>query len=137
MTGDVNLRNCSAQQDENNRIDSIFKFAQDARKSTGVLTTTRVTHATPAASYAQSASRYWESNENTPEGCDDIALQLVYGQIGTNLDVVMGGGRRHFLPTENNAGLRTDNRNLISEYQKLQEKNQHRVQVVQNRVKNN
>lgn len=134
VTGDVNLRNCSAQHDESNRIDSIFKYAQNAKKSTGVITTTRVTHATPAASYAHSASRYWESDVGTADGCDDIALQLIHGEIGANLHVVMGGGRRHFLPTDGNAGLRTDCRDLISEYKDLQEKNGHRALVVQNKV---
>lgn len=134
VTGDVNLRNCSGQQDEANRVDSIFKYAQDAQKSTGVITTTRVTHATPSACYAQTASRYWESNENTAEGCDDIALQLIHGEIGSKLDVAMGGGRRHFLPTRINGGLRTDDRDLIDEYLTLQEKNGFRARVVQNRV---
>jgi alkaline phosphatase len=50
----------------------------------GVVTTTRVTHATPAASYANSADRDWEAydgykfNKKTlNQGCKDIAAQLV------------------------------------------------------------
>lgn len=134
VSGDVNLRECSEQQNESNRVDSIFKYAQDAKKATGVLTTTRITHATPAASYAQSASRYWESNENAFEGCDDIAHQLIHGKIGSNLDVVMGGGRRHFLPSTD-AGMRTDGRNLIGEYLSLQQEKGFNARVVQNRVR--
>lgn len=132
VTGDVNLRNCTAQRDNSTRVDSILKFAQDAGKSTGVVTTTRITHATPAAGYARSSSRYWESNENTPEGCDDIAHQLVHGEIGSRLDVVLGGGKRHFVPTPN--GLRTDNRNLIGEYLSLHETNSKRPKAVFNKV---
>ena len=115
VTAAVNLRECLKQQDNKTHVDSIFKFAQDSGKSTGVVTTTRITHATPASAYAHTSSRYWESNEGTPEGCDDIALQLIHGEVGSRLDVAMGGGRRHFIPTEA-SGMRTDGRNLLNEF---------------------
>lgn len=140
LTGDVNLRNCTAQQEENNHVDSIFKYAQDAGKATGFVTTTRVTHATPAATYAKSASRYWEFNEEAPPGCDDIAYQMIHGGIGSKLDVVMGGGRRSFLPNDTlvngntEPGWRTDNRNLIEEYKEIQLAQNKRASFVQNRV---
>lgn len=52
------------------------------------MTTTRVTHASPAGCYAHSAERYWESDadfldpyrhgpENLKYNCKDIAKQLV------------------------------------------------------------
>lgn len=49
----------------------------------GIVTTTRVNHATPSAAYAHSADRDWYSdNEMPPEalsqGCKDIAYQLMY-----------------------------------------------------------
>lgn len=72
LTADVNLRNCSASKNESSQVDSIFKYAQDARKATGIVTTTRLTHATPAAAYAVSASRQWEGNENVPEGQENF-----------------------------------------------------------------
>ena len=58
----------------------------------GVVTTTRVTHATPAATFASSADRNWENNEANGlkgrKGCnDDIAKQLIYGEIGQKLKV--------------------------------------------------
>ena len=50
-------------------------------KSVGVVTSTRITHATPAAAYAKTPSRDWESDEDMKDtGCDtvkDIARQLV------------------------------------------------------------
>lgn len=51
-------------------------------KSVGIVTTTRVQHATPATSYAHSASRKWYSDADLPEsakrdGCTDIASQLI------------------------------------------------------------
>ncbi len=52
-----------------------------AGKSVGIVTTTRVNHATPSAAYAHSVDRDWYSdNEMPPEalqsGCKDIARQL-------------------------------------------------------------
>ena len=44
------------------------------------MTTTRCTHATPAAAYASAANRYWEADSDIPEGqrqCKDIGDQLV------------------------------------------------------------
>lgn len=48
----------------------------------GIVTTTRVTHATPSAAYAHSANRDWYSDGEMPPdalegGCKDIARQLV------------------------------------------------------------
>ena len=46
----------------------------------GVVTTTRVTHATPAGTYANTAERNWEGDSEMAHvtgGCKDIALQLI------------------------------------------------------------
>lgn len=139
VDGNVNLRNCTAQLDEKNHVDTIFKFAQDAGKATGFVTNTRITHATPAAVFATTASRYWESNVGVPEGCTDIAHQLIHGEIGSRLDVAMGGGRRYFFPDfyvdgNNERGSRTDNRNLINEFIELQRQQGRSAVYVQNRV---
>lgn len=48
MSANVPLRNCSAEYDKRNHVDSIFKFAQDKGKATGIVTNTRITHGTPA-----------------------------------------------------------------------------------------
>jgi alkaline phosphatase len=113
--GNVNLYNCSAGT-EADKLHSILKWAQDDGRATGIVTTTRITHATPAAAYASVASRYHESDEGMPAGCTDIADQLVTGQVGEKLTVVLGGGLRHFLPNTVPGGRRTDNRNLIEEW---------------------
>ncbi|KAL7015736.1 hypothetical protein ACKWTF_016637 [Chironomus riparius] len=125
VTADVNVRNCSASKNEKFQVPSIFKYAQDAGKSTGIVTNTRITHATPAGAYATAASRNWEGNANTPDGCDDIGLQLIHGNIGRNLDVILGGGSRYLLPTSR-GGRRTDERNLINEYLRVQIQNRKR-----------
>eukprot|EP00057_Strongylocentrotus_purpuratus_P014345 XP_011668819.1 PREDICTED: alkaline phosphatase, tissue-nonspecific isozyme [Strongylocentrotus purpuratus] len=63
-------------------VDSVLVEANRAGKATGLISTARVTHATPAAAYAHSAERDWENNDRVPdeeadEGCIDIARQLV------------------------------------------------------------
>lgn len=142
VNGRVNLWNCEAHNNSDNVVDSIIKFAQDAGKATGVVTNTRITHATPAAAYAKTPFRYWESNEDVREGCEDVdvAHQLIHSETGSRLDVVMGGGRRHFLPNtfvnENlERGWRTDNRNLIDEYLALHRAQNRNASLVQTRVR--
>ncbi|KAA0701654.1 Alkaline phosphatase, tissue-nonspecific isozyme [Triplophysa tibetana] len=89
---------CSSQK--GNEVTSILKWAKDAGKSVGIVTTTRVQHATPAASYAHSASRTWYSDADLPsaavtDGCVDIAVQLI---SNTDIDVIIGGGRKYMTP---------------------------------------
>ena len=116
-----------------------LELAEIAGKATGIISTARITHATPAATYAKSAERNWEDISDMPESaatCEDIASQLVNFEANLEarfsgvdvdgIDVVMGGGRRHFLPKDaafNSAdavsaveGDRTDNRDLTAEW---------------------
>ena len=51
-------------------------------KSTGIVTTSRITHATPAGLYARSPDRGWEDDASIPmeesaQGCTDIANQMI------------------------------------------------------------
>ena len=111
-----------------NRLTTIVELAERAGMSTGVVTTTRVTHATPAACYAHVPNRDWENDSDLPSeataaGFPDIARQLVEFSAGDGLDVVLGGGRRNFL--QNSAadpeypavmGLRSDGADLVSRW---------------------
>jgi alkaline phosphatase len=61
----------------------------------GIVTTTRLTHATPASVITRSADRDWEADSNIPadqQGCKDIALQFAEGQF----DLALGGGSQMF-----------------------------------------
>jgi len=65
--------------------------------ATGIVTTARLTHATPAATYAHSPDRGWEGDyDRHPNaywyGCDSIAKQLVEGAFPAGLDLALGGG---------------------------------------------
>ncbi|MBB3995433.1 alkaline phosphatase [Sulfitobacter undariae] len=102
-----------------NEVATMNEIMAAMGKATGVVSTARITHATPATSYASSADRNWE--ESVPEGCTtqvDIAQQLVEAIKNGTVDVAMGGGRRNFIGTdvtdeEGKTGRRADGVNLI------------------------
>ncbi|MBL8781629.1 MAG: alkaline phosphatase [Alphaproteobacteria bacterium] len=109
---------------------TIAELAEIAGMSTGAVTTTRITHATPAAIYAHAAGRDWERDadmkpEDIAAGCVDIARQLVEMRYGDGLEVAMGGGRAQFLPLSvadpedpKKTGARKDGRNLVDAWMK-------------------
>ncbi|XP_014286122.1 alkaline phosphatase [Halyomorpha halys] len=124
----VKERDCEASLMAEKRLTSIATLAQQAGKATGIVTTTRVTHATPAAMYAHSAYRHWECDSNVPKNsnCKDIARQLIEDAPGKNFNVIMGGGRQ-VLKTNSTGTVidpielkwscrRTDGRDLINEW---------------------
>jgi alkaline phosphatase len=83
-----------------NRLEPITQRARREGKAIGVVTTTRLTHATPAGMYAWTPERDWEDNRyidpaDQRKGCRDIAWQLLNHPDG-GLDIAMGGGSRHF-----------------------------------------
>ncbi|XP_041480385.1 alkaline phosphatase-like, partial [Lytechinus variegatus] len=107
------------------QVDSILVQAHRAGKSTGIVSTARVTHGTPAATYAHSPERDWENDSDIPQkeaetGCKDIARQLI--EDNNFINVILGGGRNQFLPdvaldpeygSENVTGLRKDGVDLV------------------------
>lgn len=107
-------------------LPTILELAAKAGLDTGVVSTARITHATPAATYAHTAVRDWEADSNKPADCGvkDIAAQLidVKPEVRRSLKVVLGGGRTYFLPKTvsepeyNRPGLRNDGRNLTTEW---------------------
>ncbi|WP_018691615.1 alkaline phosphatase [Algicola sagamiensis] len=108
-------------------LTTALELAEMKGLSTGIVTTARLTHATPAAAYAHSPERNWESDADLPEeasknGCKDIAAQLLDFSYGDGIDVALGGGRRSFLPkdvqdSEGKNGKRKDGRDLTKEWQ--------------------
>lgn len=130
VSAKVKLSDCDGTQNRAEYTTSIAKWALDAGKSAGLVTTTRVTHASPAGVFANTANRMWESDDDVRgDGCDttkvdDIAKQLIQGDVGRRLNVILGGGRREFLnqtmtDEENRSGKRLDGRNLIEEWTKM------------------
>ncbi len=111
-----------------NELLTLVEEAEQRGLSTGVVTSARLTHATPAACYAHSPERNWEDDGDLPDdaleaGYKDIARQLIEFPYGDGLEVALGGGRRHFIPREmgdpedeGRSGNREDGRNLTAEW---------------------
>lgn len=92
-------------------VETLLEQMKAANYGTGVVSTARITHATPAATYAHVCHR---DAENT------IAAALVPGgsgfnaKLGDGVDVILGGGSSYFMPKED-GGTRNDKRNLVAE----------------------
>jgi alkaline phosphatase len=89
------------------RVETALEIAERQGKATGVVTTARLTHATPAATYAHSADREWENDSKLnasarEKGCLDIARQLIQFNHGDGIEVALGGGRENFLGNAQN-----------------------------------
>jgi alkaline phosphatase len=88
---------------------TVLEAAHELGYSTGLVTTSRITHATPA-SYAA----------HTPDRDDEnlIAVHELGGTVlGRRVDLMWGGGRRHFQPNTTTGSSRKDSRDLIGEAQ--------------------
>jgi len=126
VTPDVPRGDCQAAL--TNEVPTLLELAEEAGLASGVVSTTRITHATPAGTYAHSPDRDWEDSsaltaEQRAMGCRDIAAQLVEFPHGDGVDVILGGGRANFLPADSadpeyddKSGRRDDGRNLIQEW---------------------
>ncbi|KAF3690204.1 Alkaline phosphatase [Channa argus] len=124
-----------------NEVTSILRWAKDAGKSVGIVTTTRINHATPSAAYAHCVDRDWYSDNEMPaealqSGCKDIARQL-FENI-PDIDVIMGGGRKYMYPknvgdveyptVDKHNGTRKDGRHLLQEWMdRMKDKKGHYV----------
>ncbi|CAB0018332.1 unnamed protein product [Nesidiocoris tenuis] len=127
VTGAVKREgSCSAIDDANSPA-SLLDWAQNSGKATGIVTTTTVTHASPAGGYAHVINRNMESDaevvrlHKNPKECVDIAQQLMLNAPGKNLNVIMGGGRANFYPIDadnesGTKGKRRDGKNLIDSW---------------------
>lgn len=128
---DQNVRFADYTSVAGNETKTLLEYAEDAGKSTGVVSTARLTHATPAACFSHTAGRDWESDADILKGSKaaydakfpDIARQLVEFKYGNGLEVALGGGRSKFLPKESadpeyptRNGERLDKRDLPQEW---------------------
>ncbi|CAH8564914.1 unnamed protein product [Schistosoma intercalatum] len=131
ITGTVKCCECTELK-EVERAKSSLMYASKAGFSTGIVTTTRVTHATPAAAYANMLHRDWESvGPSNKHGfhCVDAAAQLLTN--ASHVNVIMGGGAAEFYgPSDNTTfnmkGKRSDSRNLLQEWKDMQTEMNHK-----------
>jgi alkaline phosphatase len=127
MSSDVTRGVCASANEHH--LQSALELAEMIGMSTGIVTTTGLSHATPAAAYAHSPERDWESDryltqEAQQTGCADIASQLIDFPFGDGIEVALGGGRISFLPDDladpegfSVIEARSDQRNLALEWQ--------------------
>lgn len=92
-------------------LTTIVEMAEKAGLSTGLITTTRITHATPAAFYAHVDNRDNES---------EIADQLLHSDV----DVILGGGLQYFVGKNDKDPLdrvskREDDKDLLDDFSSL------------------
>jgi len=120
------------------RVNTALHLAIEQGKSVGVVTNTRVQHATPAAAYAHAPTRFWYSdNDLTAEqkkyGCKDISQQLF--DLRHHVQVVMGGGRLHMVPNDevmpgsSKKGKRRDGQNLMRMWEEEMSKKNGRLVI--------
>ncbi len=115
--------------------ETLLELAEAKGLSTGIVSTARITHATPAATYAHTPNRDWEYAGQMPATATlpDIGAQLIARQrTGNGLEVVLGGGRGYLLDSgstdpeyPDERGRRRDGRNLIREWQAAQPQSQY------------
>jgi alkaline phosphatase len=94
---------------------TILELAKAHGKAVGAITTTEMTHATPASTFSHSCHR---------DAAYSIATQIVPGGAGYNpalgdgVDVLMGGGRNLFTPfdAKRNPKGRSDGRDMLAEF---------------------
>jgi len=122
VAGSVLRGDCEAAL--KNPITNIAEWAKSIGLGVGVVTTAAITDATPGAVYSHSAERYWqyrgEGGLANTSNCTDIASQMTRFSVdGAGLDVMLGGGRRNFLPAGGGmpAGVRGDGVDLVREWQ--------------------
>ncbi|XP_014295150.1 alkaline phosphatase [Microplitis demolitor] len=144
VDNNVALNDCESSLRSEHQTRSILEWAQKAGKDTGFVTTTRVTHATPAPLYAHSPNRNWECENKVPveaRKCKDIARQLIENEPGRNIKVIMGGGRQMLKsnvtgtkidPIDTWACYSSDGRNLIEDWAGDKALKKARHQIVQN-----
>lgn len=91
--------------EQGKKLKNIFEASKDAGKATGMVVTSTITDATPAAFSAHQPSR-----DRHMEIADDISR--------CGADVILGGGSQYFIP-EHEGGKRSDYRNLLTEMEGL------------------
>lgn len=103
------------QNEQHFDVQTVLEAAEESNMSTGLVSTARITHATPAAFASHIDDRNKENN---------IAEQML---LDHDVEVLLGGGKRQFIPKEE-GGKRKDGKNLLD----LAE--DHGYQVIENKA---
>jgi alkaline phosphatase len=85
---------------------SILELLSEKGYRTGLVATSAITHATPAA-FASHVKRR------------NMQVEIAAHQLDNRVDVLFGGGRKFFLPKGTEKGIRKDGRDLLKEAGKM------------------
>lgn len=119
----VTYNTCDKTLNEARKLSTVANWAQATGMDTGFVTTTRITHATPAALYAHVNNRDWECDSEIPteyrDCVKDIGRQLVEDAPGNRFKVMLGGGGQNMGvplsdPIDESSCVREDNKNLAN-----------------------
>nr|VZI27318.1 unnamed protein product [Spirometra erinaceieuropaei] len=140
VTGAIKVKECVDYSDAVKTI-SVLTAAAKAGKSTGIVTTARVTHASPSGAFGHSAFRDWECDADIAKDCSpasachcvDLAQQLALQNLDIN--VILGGGQGKFYPDSANLpispstkGQRKDGKYLASMWLEAQKQKGRRAE---------
>lgn len=92
-----------AQLPDGTDCKTILEIAEEKGLSTGIVSTSGVTHATPASYAAHVPARRMYS---------EIANQY----LTSGMEVILGGGTEYFIPSSESESNREDDRNLVEEF---------------------
>ncbi|WP_028403278.1 alkaline phosphatase [Ectobacillus panaciterrae] len=108
MSAGVKTYNAAIAVDKKQSVvKTVLEQAKENGKSTGLVATSEVTHATPASYGAHDVNR-----KNMDAIANDYFDELVGGKH--KVDVILGGGLNNFTPE----GRKADDRDLVSEFKK-------------------
>ncbi len=99
-TGEKTYNGAISVDTSKQAVATLLEGAEREGMATGLVVTSRITHATPAVFSAHVADRGQENR---------IARQ----QLNQDMEVLLGGGRRHFVPQSVDGSARDDRRNLL------------------------
>ena len=100
-TGEKTYNGAISVDTSEQAVATILEGAERNGMATGLVATSRITHATPAVFSAHVPDRGQENR---------IARQ----QLNQDIEVMLGGGRRHFVPQSVDGSARNDSRNLLT-----------------------
>ena len=92
-----------AQLPDETECKTILELAEEKGLSTGVVSTSGVTHATPASYAAHVRSR-------------GMQAEIASDYLEADMEVILGGGWEYFVPSDESGSEREDDRNLIEEF---------------------
>lgn len=100
--GTKTYNNAIAVDKQKKEVKTVLEQAKEVGKATGLVATSEITHATPAAFGAHDISR-----KNMPQIADDYYNEMINGQH--KVDILLGGGKEFF---------ERKDRNLVKAFQK-------------------